>query len=100
MKKESDTINKKIIDKFNEPKMKKEVKEEVIRLLKTSRENAEPLEIVKEVKIQNSKQLFIRIPREIERLLNLKEGGKIRFITRIPPRNSNEKIKVRLGIER
>ena len=78
--------------------MIKEVKGEVIRLLKESKENIKSIEIIKEVKIQHSKQLFIRIPRELERLLLLKKGGKVQFVVKMPPRSSKEKVNIKLRV--
>ena len=88
----------KIINVFEEDEMKKEVKKEVIRLLKETRESRGATEIVREVKIQHSKQLFIRIPKDLERLLHLKEGGIIKFIIKIP-RENKEKIEVKLDVK-
>lgn len=93
-------INKKIIKTFEEDEMKKNVKKEVIRLLKEAKEKREEIEIVKELKLQYSKQFFVRFPRDLEKTLGLKKGKNIKFFIRINPKESDKKIKIELEVEK
>jgi len=100
MKKDGEkSAAEKIIDVFEEDEMKKEVKKEVIRLLKEAKENKEEIDIVRELKLQYSKQFFVRFPRDLEKTLGLKKGKNIKFILRINPDDSDKKLKIELEIK-
>ena len=96
-----DSIRKKkrILEALEEEKeMKKEIREEVVRLLKEAGEEKEEIEIVKELKLQYSKQFFVRFPRDFEGILGLRKGMKIRFIIKINPKGTKEKFDIKLKI--
>ena len=65
--------------------------------MEESQESRKDIEIVKEVIVQNSKQLFVIIPKDLERLLHIKEGNKIKFIVKIPAKKS-DKIQIKLEV--
>lgn len=93
-------VKERVIDSLGvEIPMKKEIKEEVIQVIEKSRKENKDLEIVRELKLQYSKQFFIRFPRDIERVLGLKQGKKAKFIIKIPPRGTKRKIDIKLEIE-
>jgi len=73
---------------------KKEEIEEIEEIIKPDAEKV----IERTLKLQYSKQFFIRFPREFEDLLGLKQGKKIKFIIKIPPLHKEEKIDIRLEV--
>lgn len=91
-------IARKIIKTLEEDEMKQNVRKEVTRLLKENEENKEEIKIVKEFKIQHSKQFFVRFPRDLEKTLGLEKGKSIRFIIIINPKESDKKLKVELEV--
>ncbi len=92
-------LKEKMLEGLEEEKMmKKEVKEEVVKLLEEAHIRKDEIEIVKELKLQYSKQFFVRFPRDLENLLGLKEGKKIKFIIKVNPKDSNEKIDIKLKV--
>lgn len=88
---------KKIIKTFEEDVMKENIKKEVIRLLEENQEKEE-IEVVRKLKLQYSKNFFVRFPRDMEKILELKKGRKIKFFIKINPKNSNKKVDVRLEV--
>jgi hypothetical protein len=100
MKKRGKKRIEKILESLEEEKeMKKEIKEEVVRLLKKAKEENEFIEIKRDVTLQFSKQFFIRVPRDLERMFNLQEGKKVSFIVRMPSNNPKQKADIKLVIE-
>ena len=82
------------LEKMEENEVKKEEIEELEKIIKP--EEVEVIE--KTLKLQYSKQFFIRFPREFEDLLGLKKGKKIKFIIKIPPIHKEKKVEVRIEV--
>jgi len=56
------------------------------------------LEIKRELKLNYSKQFFVRFPRDMEKILGLKRGKKIRFSIVIPLKEKERKPKIQLEV--
>jgi len=80
-------------------KNKKKLSEEEIEEVQKIVEPKEEITLEKELKLQyDSKQFFIRIPKNFETLLKLKKGMKIKLISTIPSINKDAKIKTEIEV--
>ena len=81
-------------------KMKKEIEKEVKRVIEESRKENKDLEIIRKLKLQYSKQFFVRFPKNLEKLLGLERGKKVKFIIKIPQKGTGRNVDIKLELEK
>lgn len=83
-------------DRHLTPEDRKRIHDGVFKAIKEDEKKY--LEINRELKLNYSKQFFVRFPRDMEKMLGLKKGKKIRFNIIVPLKEKDREPVIRLEV--